>query len=177
MSDGKSFWSTVPGVITGVASVVTAIVGLLGISVQAGWIGGGGGDETVASSTDGATTTAAGAATTPSMPVTAGDFAVEPASVTFEPLKSKQATITVRNTGDVSLSMRTPTVSGSGAASFKAADVNCTRASLAPGRSCELTATFAPPGPGEYSAVLVVAASNAPRQVEVDLKGNQTLLG
>lgn len=182
MSDKKSFWSSVPGVVTGVASILTAVVALLGISAKAGWIGGGGGDggATVASSSEGATTTiapAARGATPTSGGTAAGEFAVEPASATFEPLKPKEATVTVRNTGDVPLTMRAPTVDGSAAAAFKVADLTCTRSVLAPGRSCEVKVTFAPAGPGEYSAVLVVAASNAPRQVEVGLKGTQSLLG
>jgi hypothetical protein len=73
--------------------------------------------------------------------------------------------------------MRAPTITGSGAANFKVTDQSCTKSTLAPGRSCEVKVMFAPPGPGEYTAVLVVAASNAPRQVEVDLKGTQGLLG
>jgi hypothetical protein len=37
--DAKSFWLTVPGIITGVAALVTAIGGLLFTSYQIGWIG------------------------------------------------------------------------------------------------------------------------------------------
>lgn len=37
----KSFWQTVPGIITALAALVTAIGGLLGILVQSGVIGGG----------------------------------------------------------------------------------------------------------------------------------------
>ena len=37
--DSKSFWLTVPGIITGVAALVTAIGGLLFTFYQIGWIG------------------------------------------------------------------------------------------------------------------------------------------
>ena len=39
MSQQKSFWSTIPGILTGIAAVVTAIGGLLAILFQAGIIG------------------------------------------------------------------------------------------------------------------------------------------
>ncbi len=182
MSDGKSYWSTMPGVVTGIASIVTAIVGLLGISVQAGWIGGDD-DKASVSSTDGVATTTSPTvrgATTTSSPSTAttrvGEFEVEPQSITFEPLKTKEATITVRNTGDIPLTIRAPDLSGSGEAAFTVADDDC-NSTLAPGRSCDITVTFAAPQPGEFAAKLAVAASNAPRQVEVTLKGERGLLG
>jgi hypothetical protein len=38
---GKGFWQTVPGMITAVAALITAIGGVLGILVQSGVIGGG----------------------------------------------------------------------------------------------------------------------------------------
>ena len=179
MSDRKPFWSSAPGVVTGIASIVTAIVGLLGISVQAGWIGG---DDNKASSSSGdavATTTVTtvfGSAATTTVAVRTGEFTVDPDSLAFEPLKAKEATVTVENTGDVPLTMRKPTIVGSGAV-FTVGPEDCTASALAPGRSCDVTVAFAADQPGEYTAKLVVAATNAPRQVEVDLKGTRSLLG
>jgi hypothetical protein len=185
MSEKKAFWSSIPGVATGVVGFLSAIAGILGVSAQLGWIGGDDGGNGSVDAT-GVTTTVVGGASGSSATgatgatgaaTSAGEFAVEPTSVSFEPLKTKEATVTVRNTGDVALTMRPPTVTGSGAANFKAADAGCTRSTLAAGRSCEIKVTFTPPAPGEYTAVLVVVASNAPRAVEVDLKGNQSLIG
>jgi uncharacterized membrane protein len=182
VSDGKPFWSTVPGVVTGAAGVISAIVGLLGISVQLGWIGGD--DKTTVSSSSGdavATTTLStvrGATTTPSVSTAkAGEFSVDPQTVTFEPLKAKELTVSVENTGDVAITMRTPVISGTEAANFTVADETCTKSTLAPGRSCEIKVAFAATQPGDYSAKLAVAASNVPRQVEVTLKGTRGLLG
>ena len=182
MSDGKPFWSTVPGAVTGVAGVISAIVGLLGISVQLGWLGGN--DKTTVSSSSGdavATTTSStvrGATTTSSaLAAKAGEFSVDPQTVTFEPLKAKDVTISVENTGDVPLTVRAPVVSGTEAANFTVADETCTTSTLAPGRSCEIKVAFAATQPGDYAAKLAVAASNVPRQVEVTLKGTRGLLG
>ena len=122
MSDRKPFWSSAPGVVTGIASIVTAVVGLLGISVQAGWIGGD--DKSTVSSSSGdavATTTLSTVrgATTTVVTAKQGEFAVDPESVTFEPLKAKVATVAVKNTGDVPLTMRPPNLTGSGEASLR----------------------------------------------------------
>jgi len=178
MSDGKPFWSSVPGVVTGVAGVISAIVGLVGVSTQLGWIGGDDKASTASSANGAPTTTAStvpGSPTTSAVAARSGEFEVEPASVSFEPLQPREATVTVRNTGDVALTMRAPTVSRSGAEHFKATDMGCLGSTLSPGRSCEIKVTFAPLRAGQHSAALVVAASNAPRQVEVDLKGNALL--
>lgn len=182
MSDRKSFWSTVPGVVTGAAGVISAIVGLLGISLQLGWLGGN--DKATVSSSSGdavATTTLStvrGATTTPTVATAkAGEFAVDPETVTFEPLKAKEATVTVENTGEVPLTVRMPVISGTEAANFTIADETCTASTLERGRSCEIKVAFAATQPGDYSAKLAVAASNVPRQVEVTLKGTRGLLG
>ncbi|MEA2828383.1 MAG: Abnormal spindle-like microcephaly-assocd, ASPM-SPD-2-Hydin [Actinomycetota bacterium] len=182
MSDGKPFWSTVPGVVTGAAGVISAIVGLLGISVQLGWIGGD--DKAAVSSSSGdavVTTTLStvrGATTTPSVSTAKpGEFSVDPQTVTFEPLKAKEATVIVKNTGDVPLTVRMPVISGTEAANFTIADETCTASTLERGRTCEIKVAFAATQPGHFEAKLAVAASGVPRQVEVSLKGDRGLLG
>ena len=185
MSDRKPFWSSVPGVATGVAGIVSAIVGLLGVSLQLGLIGGDDGTK-AASSSDGVSITttsiSSGAAATTSRSSSAatarpGKYEVEPSSIEFEPLKPREAVVKVKNTGDVPLTMQAPTVSGSAAGNFDADDLTCTKSTLGPGLSCEMKVTFTATQPGEYSAALVVAASNVPKAVEVELKGTKTLLG
>ncbi len=189
MSDKKPFWSSVPGVVTGVAGVVSAIVGLLGVSLQLGWIGGDDGSPSAATSTSvagaagaagGSTSTPPptlrGATTVPSSTAASGKFEVNPASISFEPLQpSRESIVTVVNTGDVSLTVRAPRLSGSGADHFRATDVDCTKSPLVAGLSCQVKVTFAPQRPGQYEARLVVETSNALRATEVALKGNAPL--
>jgi hypothetical protein len=185
MSDRKPFWSSVPGVATGVAGIVSAIVGLLGVSVQLGWIGGDNGTD-AASSSDGVSVTTASTAfgstattarTSPAVTTRPGEYEVEPSSIEFEPLKPREAVVKVKNTGDVPLTMSAPTVRGSAAANFDADDLTCTESTLGPGLSCEIKVTFTATQPGEYAAALVVAAANVPKAVEVELTGTRTLLG
>ncbi|HVF13626.1 MAG TPA: choice-of-anchor D domain-containing protein [Acidimicrobiales bacterium] len=165
---------------TGVAGIVSAIVGLLGVSVQLGWVGGDG-DGSASSSNGVPTTTAStvfGATTAaPAASARTGELKVDPQSISIEPLDPRDAIVKVENTGDVPLTIGKPTVSGAGADEFDVTDVNCTKSKLAPGRSCELKVTFTATKPGEYTAALVVAASGVPRAVEVELKGSRTLLG
>jgi hypothetical protein len=186
MSEKKAFWSSIPGVATGVVGFLSAIAGILGVSAQLGWIGGddggngsvdaGGVTTTVAGGPIGSSATTLRGATGATSPTAApGEFTVDPRSVAFEPLQAREAIVTVSNTGDVALTVRAPEVTGSGDEHFKAADVDCARSSLAPGRTCEMKVTFAPQRAGQYTAVLVVKASNAQRQVEVDLTGNAPL--
>ncbi len=190
MSERGSFWSTMPGFVTGAAGLLTALVGLLGLSVQLGWIGGGGsgagnGTSTTVSTVPGASTTvAAGSATTvagsssatkPAGQTGTAQFTVEPTSVDFTVGAPRQATVKVRNTGEVPLTVKAPTVNGSGATHFVAGDVNCTGQPLAPGRSCELQVVFAPKAGGAVSAVVAIAAAEAPKQIEVQVKGSSLL--
>lgn len=194
MSERGSFWSTVPGAVTGAAGVLTALVGLLTVALQLGWIGGG----STGGGTGPSTTLAPGASSSIPSETTApgsssgkgtgrgtgqggsssgaGQFEVQPTSVDFAVVGSRQTTVVVRNSGDVPLTIKTPTVSGSGAAHFVAGDVSCTKEPLQPGRSCEVQVAFAPKSGGAAAAVAVIAASEAPRQIEVQLKGS-TLLG
>lgn len=197
MSERGSFWSTMPGFVTGAAGLLTALVGLLGLSVQLGWIGGGtggsdagGGNATTTSSSTvpgSSTTRAIGSGTTvPGSSAGAGasgssassgaaQFTVDPTNIDFAVFGSPQATIKVRNTGEVPLTVKTPTVSGAGSVHFVAGDVSCTREPLQPGRSCDVQVAFAPKAAGAVSAVVVIAANEATRQVEVQVKGNKLL--
>ncbi len=196
MSERGSFWSTVPGVVTGAAGVLTALVGLLTVALQLGWIGGGSSGGGTAPSTTGVPGASAGSSiqsgsTVPGSssgtggtagtgqtgsPSGAGQFTVEPTSVDFAVVGARQATVVVRNTGDVPLTIKTPRVSGSGAEHFVAGDVSCTKEPLRPGRTCEVQVVFTPKSPGAVSAVAVIAATEASRETEIQLKGS-TLLG
>lgn len=175
MSERKSFWSTVPGLITGVAGTITGIVALVGVAAQAGWIGGGDGGGTTTTTTvegsagtiEGGRTTGPGA-TAPEEEAS-GELAVSPTSVDLT-LLAPEATVTVRNTGDAPVDVRPPNITGSDADSFEVADDGCSGSDLDPGRSCEVTVRLDTGSPGDYQAVLVVSGSDLDREVEVSLR-------
>ena len=181
MSDSskRGFFSTLPGLLTGVAGVLSAGAAVAGLAVQQGWVGGG--SDTSKSDTAaetgqrpgsaGSDGTSGGASSSASR--AAGSFEVSPGNVEFDPIGAQEATVKVRNTGDVSLSVKPPTVTGEDADQFRATNRSCT-GSLAPGRTCELEVTFEPKA-GKYNAVLVVAANGAPNEAEVPLEGSALL--
>ncbi|HEX2064117.1 MAG TPA: choice-of-anchor D domain-containing protein [Acidimicrobiales bacterium] len=183
MSDSSKpgFFSTLPGLLTGMAGILTAGTAVAGLAVQQGWVGGGSDSsksdtpaetsQRPGSSGSGGTSSSGGASSSGAR--AAGSFEVSPGSVEFDPVGAKQATVTVRNTGDVALSVKPPQVTGEDADRFRATNRSCT-GSLDPGRRCELQVSFDPKA-GKYNAVLVVSATGAPNSAEVPLEASALL--
>ncbi len=174
MSENKrSFWSSVPGLVTGMAGLLTGIVGLVTVLIQLNVIGGDKPGTPAAT----ATTVANAGGTTATTEV--GSFTVSPKPLTFGPTDSKVKTVTVKNTSDTaSISLQPPRVTGDNAGQFSAAFDTCSSAPLRPNLSCTLKVTFAPDRPlGNYKATLQVQpAAGAVRAEEVQLTAS-TLLG
>jgi hypothetical protein len=179
----KSFWSTTSGVVTGIAGTLTGVVGIVTLAAQMGWIGGDGGDgddpargqaggSTVATAptVPGNRSGAASSGATSTTPV----FSVEPTSVEFEPLGSREATVKVVNDGTAPITVQSPRVEGSNPSQFAVTAPTCTGRDLAPGRSCEVEVTFTPRQSGTYKAELVIQVVGA-RAQEVELSGQALL--
>ena len=182
----RSFWSTTNGVVTGVAGTLTGLVGIATVAAQLGWIGPSSDED--ADETASGTTGAEGAPSTGSgdgerggsAPASrSGDrpgpvFSVDPSSVRLAALGQTTATVEVRNTGDVNLSVEGVTVEGAGEERFSVSSGACTRAVVAPGRSCAVEVSFSPEGGGTATAVMVVDVRDA-RPQEVPLSGRGLL--
>lgn len=173
MSEGKrSFFATIPGLVTGLAGLLTGIVGLITVLIQLDVIGGGASKD----AGGGVTTTVAapGAAT----PTTAelGRITVNPTALKLAPTE-REKTLTVRNDGaTAAITVLNPALDGPDKAVFKT-DSGCTNIRLEPGRSCTMKVLFTPSGPlKSYSATLVVKADGTPRTTEVPIDAS-TLLG
>jgi hypothetical protein len=183
MTDGKrSFWSSIPGLITGLAGLLTGVVGLITLLVQQGLIGNSGSKKiatgntpttvttTVAGGTSG--TTAAGTVT-----VAAGSFALTPKPLDFQPTDPKQKPVNVKNTGSTVLTGLQASFTGPDADRFSASMGDCV-GSLVANLSCTMKVTFTP-APGaplkKYTAKLQVAAPGAPRGDEVDITATTLL--
>lgn len=180
MSKGKAFFSTLPGVVSGIAATLTAIVGLVTVSVQLGWIGGDDGDGGGSSSTTtvtagggragpgggGAGTTAAGGA---------AQLVADKARLSFAPLQPREMTVNVRNDGIAPVTLARPRITGPGSDQYSATYTNCPTP-LRPDLSCTVTVTFAPTKSGQSRATLVVEpASGDADAVEVPIEGNNLL--
>ena len=169
----RSFFATIPGLVTGLAGLLTGIVGLVTVLIQLGVIGGDDGNGTPNSVTTVAgATTAAGAGATPT--TEAPRLSVNPSTVDFKLGDPPNKKVTVRNeTSTTTITVSSPQVTGSDRSQFSA--TGCS-APVRPGLSCELTVTFTPSGPlRSYQASLQITAPGA-RGEEVRLSAS-TLLG
>ncbi len=169
MSGGnRSFWSSIPGLVTGLAGLLTAIVGLITLLVQLDVIGG---DSSDSPSTP-TTAPASGGGTGGGAPAAeVATFTLTPATLEFKPTDPRRKDVTVKNTSKTTaLTVPQPQITGTDSRLFSASFGTCTGAPLAAGLSCTLTVTFAQSGPlANYSATLQVAPSGA-RAEEVQIK-------
>ncbi len=185
MNDNKrSFWSTTAGVVTGVASVLTALVGLLTVSINLGWLGskddGSKRAATTGETTSSPSTTAFAATTTTPTGRTSSAAATSltplagtPAQLTFDSLGGRDEQVTIRNNSAVSLTLRRPTIAGVDASQFTATDLTCgTR--LDANRTCEVKVTFLATKAGTSSATLVLQPEGPPA-LEVQLRGSRLI--
>ena len=177
----KSFWSSIPGLVTGLAGLLTGIVGLVTVLIQLDVIGGG--DDSAEAPAAGVTTTAVvtgpgGAPATGGGPTTTTlpRVTVNPTSLRLAPTE-REKTVTVRNeSATATVTMLKPEFDGADRAQFST-DTGCTNTRLAPGRTCTLKVLFAPSGPLKtYSASLVLTTDANPLPTEVRVEAT-TLLG
>jgi hypothetical protein len=148
----RAFWSSLPGVLTGLAGILTAGFGLAGLSVSQGWIGDGGtGTEVVR-------------------------ISVEPASLELRKLPlqgADEATVEILNDGAEPVALAAE-VAGDDANEFRVDDADCVSSPLPAGRSCEVIVSF-DAGSGDYEAILVISANGGDQVQEVDLEGTSIL--
>jgi len=190
VSDHKrSFWSTVPGLVTGLAGLLTGIVGLITLLVQLGVLGGGSGNGSANQPDNTATTTSStisgaagapgsgggGSATSIAEPAT---FTVTPTALDFPPSDAKDKTLTVKNTStNAGLTDVRANVTGSDADRFSVSLGTCT-GRVAANLSCTLQVKFTPASGAalkKYSATLQVTAAGATRGAEVSLTASTLL--
>jgi phage tail tape-measure protein len=164
----RSFWSSVPGLVTGLAGVLTAVVGLVAVLIQLGVIGGKG----ASSGTGGTTGTSVAGSGSTSSTAEPRTFEVRPTTLDFPPTAAREQTLTVRNTSaSGALGSLQSTFTGGNSDRFSVSGVTCNSA-LPPNGTCTLKVTFTPPSGAtlqKYSATLRVSAKDAPQVAEVSL--------
>jgi hypothetical protein len=183
VTDGKrSFWSSIPGLITGLAGLLTGVVGLITLLVQQGVIGNSGSK----TSSDGSTTTVTTAVTGGTSgtivgggptATASGSFTLSPRSLDFPPADPKEKSVTVKNTGSAVLTGFQTSLSGPDKGLFSVVLGDCSH-SLVANLSCTMTVTFTPkPGAAlqKYAATLQVTATGATRGDEVALTASTLL--
>ena len=178
MSEKKrSFFATIPGLVTRLAGLLTGIVGLVTVLIQLNVIGGDDSNGSAVNAGGPVTSAPAGGGGAGGTPTTeAGTFTVTPSPLNFGPADPKEKTLTVKYTSSTArLSVQSPKVIGKDAERFSTSS-DCP-GSLAPNLSCNVRVTFAPSGPlRTYEAAIQIQATGAPRGAEVKVTAS-TLLG
>ena len=175
----KSFWSSIPGLVTGLAGLVTGIVGLVTVLIQLDVIGGDDSDTPNAAVTTtvaggGTAGTTGGAGGGGSATTISGRLAAEPTSLKFQPTE-RDKTVTVRNLTNASLTVLKPEYTGTDRAAFST-DAGCTNVVLPAGRSCTVKVTLSPSGPLKtYKANLVLEAKELSQVTEVPVEASTIL--
>ena len=173
----KSFWSSVPGLVTGLAGLLTGIVGLVTVLIQLNVIGA---DDdgapkaavttTVAPGVTAATSGAAGGATT----TISGRLGAEPTSLKLA-TGERAKTLTVRNNATAPVTVLKPEYKGPDSTAFSV-DSGCTNVSLRVGASCTVTVQLAHSEPLKtYEASLVLEAKETSQVTEVPVTASTIL--
>lgn len=185
MSDNKrSFWSSIPGLITGLAGLLTGIVGLITLLVQQGIIGHDSGSKSPPANSS--TTVAAGTAATTSSSVSGttgttptsevATFSVTPQAVDFPATDQSPKTVTVRNTSTSAKLNVQPQIQNGDSDRFSVVPSGCS--SLPANGTCTLKVTFTPQSGAalkKYSATLRVGTAETARVTEVTLTASTLL--
>lgn len=177
MSEKQSFWATLPGIITGLAAILTG-----GATIIAFVVGLGSDDEPSAD-------TAAPEAVTdsPASGRRGGGTEIEPQAVIAPRTidfgqvgrgEESQQTVTVANSGTGYLGVQEVEVSGQQDA-FSVDAKDCLgEAGVEPQGECDISVTFHPPSSGSHSAVVQIehTGPTSPSQVSVSGEGSGRLL-
>ncbi len=157
-TEKRSFWSSLPGMVTGIAGVVGAIVGVISVLIALGVIGDSKSSPTVTtlSPSDAPGATGGGAGRNPGNASGEGSFTVDSRNVNLTLAKSK-GSVTVSNTGSALLKIDTPQISGPDKAQFTVSATGCS--SLAARKTCSIDVTFT--GALNATATMTVTADKA----------------
>lgn len=164
MSESKrSFWASIPGLITGLAGLLTGIVGLGTLAVQQGIIGDS--KDSPATTAPGAPAVGGGSTATTAEPAS---FKVDPGLVKLAPAE-RQKTVKVENTSTTAaITIQAPVLSGAEASAFKVA--GCVNERLPAGRSCTVTISYTPVALKASTATLVLKADPVARATEIPIE-------
>jgi hypothetical protein len=207
MADEKrrNFWTTVPGVISGVAAIVTGLGVLIPLLLGAASkhpnknnasqgpspsISSTTGSESPTSTAGGATGTASPLPTDSSSPLPTSSssdsssssggalgLTANPSSVTFR--NTSDITVSINNPGSAPVTIEKVVITGSNANAFSIASTTCGDGSnVDPKTSCQVTLHFTPPALGSASAALEIHY-HPPQSsfTTIQLKGGGGLFG
>lgn len=181
MTEKKNFWQTAPGVITGLATILTAALGLIPIVT-------GGDDNPQPQSTQSASPTPTASPTSGSSggsgnsnsDKAAPKAIVAPKSLDFGEIgsgKTARETVTVANSGNEYLVIDGASIDGrNDVFSVEAEECLGEETGIAPDDDCEVTVSFNPSSPGAFAGFLEIEHSGKDSPTRVALNGEGQLL-
>ena len=189
----KNFWTTVPGIISGIAATITGLAVLIPLLLG---VGGKHTNKNAASqnSSPGVTSTStaggstggtSGPGSTPPPTDSASGSTSSPLGVTADPSsvnvtgKAADATVTISNPGSTDVTIDKVEITGANAAAFSLSSTTCgTASTVSSTKSCQVVLHYTPPALGSASAALVVHYEPPQSSfVTIPLKGSGGLLG
>jgi ribosomal protein L21E len=170
----KSFWSSIPGLVTGLAGLLTGVVGLVTVLIQLDVIGGDKSETpngSVPTTVAGQAPAAGGGGVTTSI---SGRLTAEPTSVKLT-TGERTKTLIVRNNATAQVTVLKPEYKGRDGTVFSV-DSGCTNVSLRVGASCTLTVQLARSEPLKtYEASLMLEAKEISSVTEVPVTASTVL--
>lgn len=178
MSENKqSFWSTIPGLVTGLAGLLTGIVGLVTVLMQLDVLGGNGDSTPSAAVTTtvvpggpaGSAGGGGGSATTIS-----GRLTAEPTTLKLA-TGEREKTLRVVNNASAPVTVLKPEFKGRDSSAFST-DSGCTNVALRAGASCTVKILLSPGvGLKTYEASLVLEGKEISQVTEVPVTASTLL--
>jgi len=193
MADKKrSFWTTVPGIISGIAAIVTGLGVLIPVLLGVG--GKHTNKNTGSQSSPGVTSTStAGGSTSDTTSPTDGSTGTDntsgpgssPLGITADPSsvnlsgKAADATVTISNPGATDVTIDKVEITGANASAFSISSTTCGNGStVSPRQSCQVIVHYTPSALGSASGALVVHYEPPQSSfLTIQLKGGVGLLG
>ena len=179
MSEKRNFWQTIPGLITGLATIATAALALVPLFTN--------GNDTPQpagspspTSTASPTTRATGGGDTQQGVDSAPRALIAPKSIDFGRIATARTaaqTVTISNTGTEYLVVEDASVTGRTEVFSAEAQACLEETGIAPDSECEVEVTFAPSAPGSYAGILEIEHSADGSPERVALNGEGALLG
>ena len=189
----KSFWMTLPGLISGIAATITGLAVLIPLLLG---VGGKHTNKNTASqnSSPGVTSTStaggstggtSGPGSTPLPTDSASGSTASPLGITADPSsvnvtgKAADATVTISNPGGTDVTIDKVEITGANASAFSITSTTCGNGSTAsPNQSCQVVVHYTSPALGSASAAPVVHYEPPQSSfITIQLKGSGGLLG
>lgn len=175
MSESKqSFWSTIPGLVTGLAGLLTGIVGLVTVLMQLDVLGGNGDNTPGAAVTTTVAPGAAAGAGGSSATTISGRLTAEPATLKLA-TGEREKTLRVVNNATATVTVLKPEYKGRDSSAFSV-DSGCTNVALRAGASCTVKVQLSPGGTLKtYEASLVLEGKEISSVTEVPVTASTLL--